>query len=702
MNFNLTIIIRGAFPFFLFLFGKHLIAQSITVNTANVKQKIEFVGADFERSQNFVQKALNPDDIIEWAFKDINFNICRVAYDKVQKTENYKFEVEANNISGTGTYVQWQLIDAGNGYYYIKNVASNTNLQCIDTKTVDNGGNLVYSRPASSCTGSWCKWELVESTISPGYYNIRNVGLNKYLQCTSDVSANTGLFVRAVDVNIANSENDAALWSISQQGNSTTTIFIDNKGFQKRLRYTDIDEVVENMAFYDDAILTMKAIKAANPDVKFLATMRSDYNGYNSDNRNNLPEYIYNYSCVEANEEGKCIRTLGNSAFNTDAFGIFLADYLELMHTNGLTISYLATAKEWTVVTAQRSHDTYLKLVSECANRGIPVPEIIAPASWSLSQGINYANQVADLGFQDEYHSFSSHNLNSQDELFSDFANAASAIGKKAWNDESSAGGGSRTQGVNPDLSLAIDAYIEKTKQYEGGLVGECFFEINSRGVDSETRTIYFKNNTEAKRLRSYYIMKDFANNIVDKNYIQSTISSLTNVHTMAFGSDHRFTLVVINDGESDINNLPIHFNNVQLNGNIQESSWVNTSNDEGDKRVIIKENASSFKTDIRAKSINIYTINDTSSLSANSSIVKNAATIYPNPVSDDLIQVAIDDSYFNETVVFSISDLSGRIVKKGILEKTKTINIGKLSKEIYLLKLEFKSIKQTFKIAKN
>lgn len=689
-------------PICMLLFGKAFSTQEITVNAGNVKQEIEFMGADFERSQNFVQKATNPDEIIEWAFTDIDFNICRVAYDKKQKTENYKYEVEANNIGATGTYVQWQLLDAGNDFYYIQNVASNTHLQCVSTKTLDNTGNLVYGRPAKSCTGSWCKWELVESAAYPGFFNIRSVGLNKYLICSSDPSVNSGLFIKAVDVSGVNAADEASLWSISQQGNSATKVFIDNKGFQKRLRYTDVDEVVENMAFYNDAILTMKAVKTANPEVKFLATMRSDYNGYKSDNWNNLPEYIYNYSCVETNQAGNCIRTLGNKSFNTDAYGIFLADYLELMHNNNLTISYLATAKEWTsVLTVQRSHDTYTKLKSECASRGIPLPELIAPASWSLSQGVSYVNEVSALGFQNEYHSFSSHNLNGQDELFDDFTNAANTLGKKAWNDETSAGGGSRTNGVNPGISLALDAYIEKTLQYQGGLIGECFFEINSRGVNSETRAIYFTNNTEAKRLRSYYIMKTFANNVLSKSYVETAVTSLADVHTMAFVLGGEFTLVVINNNETDVDNVPIVFNDFQLNGQVFESTWTNTTTDEGDQNIIVKESLNSFKASLKAKSINIYTRTDGISLSSQKLNEPNNISVYPNPVTEDFINLSTDSTFINENISFSLVDLSGRLVKKGTLNSNRKIEMEKLSKGVYFLKLESKSINSTIKVLK-
>ncbi|MDO6802060.1 RICIN domain-containing protein [Wenyingzhuangia sp. 1_MG-2023] len=705
------------FVFSMFVCGV-VYSQSITVEAGNLKQEIEFMGADFERSQNFVQNATNTNEIIDWVFRDVNFNLARVAYDKIQKTENEKYEIEANNIGASGTYVQWQLRNGateeivewsfgegenGNGTYFIQNIASNTNLQSTSDKTDDDTGNRVFSRPARSCGGSWCKWELTENENYPGYYNIRSVGQNKYLQCTSDPSANTGLFVKAVDVNTINENDENSLWKLSLKNNSNSIVFIDNKGFDKRLRYTDIDEVVENMAFYNNAIKTMQAIKSANSNVKFLATMRSDYHGYKSGNWNNLPEYIYQYSCVETNDAGNCIKTIGNKSFNANSYGVFLADYLELMHNNGVTIDYLATAKEWTsVVTPLRSHVAYEKMKLECADRGIPIPEIIGPASWSLSQGVSYIEDVETEGYQNEYHSFSSHNLNNQSELYDDFALAATSVGKKTWNDESSAGGGSRTSGVNPDISLAINTYIDKTVLYKGGLVGECFFEVNSRGVNSETRAIYFKNNTEGKRLRSYYIMKDFANGVVGKKYVESTTSLLEEVHSMAFVKENDFTVVIVNNSEDDINNIPVNFNNFQLDDDIKQITWTNDNNDEGAEVIIKKGNTNTFVTDLKAKSICIYT-NQSDELLFSKQINNNTRVrVSSNPVLDEKIHLVIDDDFMKEKLSYSLINSNGQVVLQGDLNYKMEINISNVNKGLYFLKLNSKRINSTLKVLKS
>ena len=72
-----------------------ILAQSITVNSTNYKQTIDMMGGDMERSSIAIQNAKNKEEIINWGFKDIGFNYCRVQYDKHQEllegTKNWDF-----------------------------------------------------------------------------------------------------------------------------------------------------------------------------------------------------------------------------------------------------------------------------------------------------------------------------------------------------------------------------------------------------------------------------------------------------------------------------------------------------------------------------------------------------------------------------------------------------------------------------------
>ncbi|MDF7806428.1 discoidin domain-containing protein [Pontiellaceae bacterium B12219] len=57
------------------------------LNTTNYRQEIDMMGGDMERSSFAVQGAQNTEQIIQWGFGDIKFDVCRVQYDKHQELE---------------------------------------------------------------------------------------------------------------------------------------------------------------------------------------------------------------------------------------------------------------------------------------------------------------------------------------------------------------------------------------------------------------------------------------------------------------------------------------------------------------------------------------------------------------------------------------------------------------------------------------
>ncbi len=449
-------------------------AQSISINAATLKQKVDAIGGDIERSQAFIPKAANGSEVMQWCFGDINLNVCRVSYDKKQ----------------------------------------------------------------------------------------------------------------------------------------------------------ELTEGVKNMAFYAGAIQSMKWIKQVNPNIKFLATMKSDYDGFNEENHNNLPTFIYDYACTAENASGNCSQSTGTKSFNANKFGIFLADYLQHMHTNGVTISYLSTAKEWqSVVTPQRSHDVYLKMKSECQLRGVPVPQLIGPASWGLPAAITFVNETKTLGYTSDFYAFSSHNLGDDDDQYDDFANAATAAGKPAWDDESSTGSNGRTSGAEIDIATTINAYREKTLHYAAGFTGEVMFELTSRGVNAETRSVYFQNGQTGTRMRGYYILKEFANNVLNKNYVASTIASLPGVYTMAFRSGNNLVTIVLNESDTPYTSVPFTLSGVNITSSISQQKWTNSTAIMGSSSSFTRANNSSFTRTIEGKSIHIFTCS-----------VENASTsLFLNNIGNNL-----------------------------------------------------------------
>ena len=417
-------------------------AQSVTVNATNYKQTIDMMGGDMERSSIAIQSSVNKNEMIDWGFKDIAFNYCRVQYDKNQ--------------------------------------------------------------------------EMVEGT--------------------------------------------------------------------------------KNWSFYTKQVTTMKRVKAVNPNIKFFATMRTDYDGFGNDN--NMPDWIVNYNTkkIEINK-----------------YGIFLADYLEYMHGQGVTIHTLSITKEWTsFVYASRARKIIAKVISECQNRGIPVPKISDQGFWSISQGINYLNDVAELNTTDLYDSFCSHDYQNEGTTkWKTIVAKATALGKKLYNDEFSTGGGGPSSGVEPAISKPIGVYIEKCIAYEAGLSGEIFFEIWSRGINRETRSIYCPWKGTGRRLRGYYIMKHFANNILDSKYITSSINAMPNVYTMAFRKHNKVVLWVINKSNTRYTSMPITLGPSTIRSTVAATYWTENTPISG-SNTTYTASGNRFSPTMEGESMNCYIFNVT------------------------------------------------------------------------------------------
>lgn len=369
--------------------------NTILLDIANKRQKIDIVGGDMERSQSFLMSAANPEEVARWCFEDINFTVCRVSYDKKQEME----------------------------------------------------------------------------------------------------------------------------------------------------------EGVKNMKFYDKAVESMQLIKKVNPNIKFWATMKSDYNGY--ENSNNLPEWICDYRPT--------------TRFDCDKYALFLTDYLEHMQKNGVPISYMATSKEWTVITPVRAKAVMEKINSECEKRGVNKPLFVDPASWGVNQGAKYIRGCVEAGSVDLYHSFSTHNLNNKEHSlmqYENFVAEATSCGKPAYCDETSAGSGGARSGVEtPTMGSIIRVHKERTEFYKDGINGEIVFEIFSRGIKKESRAIYFNKGEEAKRSRSYFVMKTFINSLgVDKYYLPAVDYNVSEgIYSMSFVNDKEIFVTIINDKQEAVENLTIN-----------------------------------------------------------------------------------------------------------------------------------------------
>lgn len=183
------------------------------------------------------------------------------------------------------------------------------------------------------------------------------------------------------------------------------------------------------------------------------------------------------------------------------------------------------------------------------------------------------------------------------------------------YDDETSTGAGAATNGVEPAITKPIGVYIEKCIAYEAGLSGEIFFEIWSRGIDRETRAIYSPWKGTGTRLRGYYIMKQFANNVLNSKYITTTASSMPNVYTMTFRKDNQVMLWVINKSTTDYT-APITLDKSTYAGTITNYYWTDATTAAGDS-THYNSTTDTFSPFIKGESMNCFLFNVTDNSTA-------------------------------------------------------------------------------------
>lgn len=381
-----------------------------------------------------------------------------------------------------------------------------------------------------------------------------------------------------------------------------------------RIAYNKNQEIVEgvkNWAYYDDELAVMQLIKNANPDIKFFATLESDYHGYSQGNRNNLPTWIYDYSY-----DRETSTVIGSRSFDAVKYGLFLADYLEYMEQSGFPITYLATSKEYVgVITADRAKIAIQTLIDELEARNVQMPLIVDAGTWSLSNGINLINNYENRDMTQYVYGYSSHNYwSSETKTWGDFVSAANNVGKFAFNEESGHGGGGKAL-YEANFSIALGNFAAKAEMYAEGLQGEAIFELWPRGyseVQENTyysKPIFFNNGSKGRRMRSYYIVKKFATNAVDSQYIQSTSISLPDVSTMAFAQGDKVTLWVINNSDIRYNKVDFNITQLGLAGgmDIEKTYWDENSDITGVSSRVNMISNDQFVSDINARSIQVF-----------------------------------------------------------------------------------------------
>ncbi|MFI3304817.1 MAG: DUF4971 domain-containing protein [Rikenellaceae bacterium] len=402
----------------------------LIVDPANVKQQVLFIGTDMERSQNSMVKASNAQQVAQWCFGDIDFNYCRVSYDRAQE------EVE-----GTPTF-----------------------------------------------------------------------------------------------------------------------------------------------DFYDNTLEAMSIIKGVNPNIKWWATLKSDYDGYGTES--NLPDWITN-GVVNV-----MVPTTSGYYFYKDKYAKFLYDYLKYFADKGQRIDYMSTGKEWgTFIDIEVAQYVIEYLNEELPKVGIEPPKFSDPSAYGLSSAVTWVNTANTMGIGHLYWGFCSHNYPHTSYNFENLVAAADNLAavqtnsdgeNNFWVIDSETGGGTMGaySGVDADsemTSTMLNAFMEKCEFFADGYNGELIFEIFSRNKTSESRAVYFSSNseatTEAVRLSNYYALKSHGNYFQDGMYYIMAIAEnmKDDIYTMQFANEDQMYVAVVNLGETAIDNMLIDLNSKVYNGAVEQ-----------------------------------------------------------------------------------------------------------------------------------
>lgn len=387
-------------------------------------------------------------------------------------------------------------------------------------------------------------------------------------------------------------------------------VFEDTEGVDyMRVAFDKHQEMVrgkKKLSYYNLQILSMQQIKAVRPDVRFWATPKTDYDGYGT--KNNLPDWIYRGGGYDGGRYDP-------NLLESDLFAQFLADYLEFMHINGVPIYCLSPMKEWSqVVSPAKASEVIRALQRECRFRRITMPIIISPASWSVRGGIRDLKKIKGLGDGDLYSGFATHQYQKADEAtMREFVELSASMGKRAFDDETNLGGGGRTNGEEPEMDQPVRVYIRRARNYRAGLSGEVFFENWSRGINSETRSIYFKRGGVGRRMRAYWIFKEFTGTTMQSHYIPSRLRMRTDaIETMAFRKGDLLTLWVMNQSEHEFGSIEVHLKGGEIlaQSNLGVHRWSQGTTDiRGEESELQTESTDKFRIKAPPVSINKFSI---------------------------------------------------------------------------------------------
>lgn len=316
-----------------------------------------------------------------------------------------------------------------------------------------------------------------------------------------------------------------------------------------------------------DQITAVKKAVSINPNIKVWAIVLSP------------PKYL------KTNRKVINGGTLDASVSNAySEFGEFVYAHLKNLKDNGVTVDYVslmnepdygssAVPYESAEFTTSQAQAVYTNTVNWLKTKlpavSIAVPKFASPDCISVTDVNSY---VTPLNASGNIDFFTTHQYSGSSAA--NFSSASAAAGSKGlYMTEWHAGFG---MGSTPDeLTAALDLVNKFHDAFRGGSKGWLYFEWGNP-ESNFGGLLYTPWGAAAQRKKNYYVYQQFTANLLNENYIPTTLSGITN-----FGSDNVSAFTTANHADINVVNWNTDAQNrvrIYFGGNIKTINIYRTS----------------------------------------------------------------------------------------------------------------------------
>ncbi len=294
----------------------------------------------------------------------------------------------------------------------------------------------------------------------------------------------------------------------------------------------------------------MQEMQQANPDIKFFASPRPLDEAQPNVAWQPYPQWITN-------------STGGSSNFslNWEKCAQYLIRYIELMDSYGFEISYLDLTNEWNFLTPTHARDIAEYLEDDLIPKGLTMPQIIAPSTWSYAQGRSWLAGVNTTRRRNAIDISASHNTDKTGTAEDFVERSHDILGpeKEVWNTELH--GWKSTS--NADEVLTFSFMLEAINAGFSGLSGWLAIGTTNQGHSY----ILNPNGTPVRNVK-YFIFNKLTNTSHRGQALEiDTPDELS--HTTALIKDNLLTVWAINQNPGGV---PL---NIDLNGLLSTNQTI-------------------------------------------------------------------------------------------------------------------------------